>query len=71
MSPRMASLRQRHTSAALTAYVVLAALVWAGGALGAGGAPLPAPDDPPSSQPAAKGEGACGEDVDGHEERHR
>jgi len=54
MAPRMASLRQRHASAALTAYVVLAALVWAGGALGAGGAPLPAPDDPPSSQPTGR-----------------
>jgi hypothetical protein len=54
MTPRMASLRQRHTSAALTAFVVLAALVWAGDALGAGGAPLPAPDDPPSSQPTGR-----------------
>ena len=54
MAPRMASLRQRHTSAALTAYAVLAALVWAGAALGAGGAPLPAPDDPPSSQPTGR-----------------
>jgi len=54
MAPRMASLRQRHTRAALTACTVLAALVWAGAALGAGGAPLPAPDDPPSSQPTGR-----------------
>lgn len=61
MSRRTSSLRQRHRSAAFTAAAVLAALTWIGAALAASGAPLPEPDDPPSSQstrsvkaPAAK-----------------
>ena len=49
MAPRTSSLRQRHSRAALTACVVLAALTSTGAALGAGGAPLPGPDDPPST----------------------
>ncbi len=61
MAPRTSSLRQRHSRAALTAGVVLAALTSTGTALGAGGAPLPEPDAPLPTQstrsvkaPAAK-----------------
>lgn len=48
MSRRASSLRQLWGHAALCGSAVLFTLIWPGATLGAGGAPLPAPDDPPA-----------------------
>ena len=58
MSRKTSSLRQRCGPAALSVGVVLA-LACPGAALAAGGAPLPAPDDPPTGHSPTRHDTAC------------